>query len=127
MFTTPAEAHRFFLEYTQPRPLAGTVRQKLGTARYGEESVDREITLFNQAESVYYSRTLTVRYGRYVVMLEDNSDMRALTPRPAHGERPWLCEAVFDQVAHAALARWRNYKLLLAGTGKDPLNQFRSR
>ncbi len=114
MFSDANQAHQFF-----DKSLNKTKTVKLATPlvfsriQKGDEGFTVDNSRMNDGKKIAFARSTMIRYDKYLVTLNANSNMRALGPRPAHGERKWLAEAVYDTVLKAALVKWTAYKTLL--------------
>lgn len=112
-----AAAHRAFLSYSASQSPQRNVARKVKslTVTGGDEGCDIvENVVDDSQKPVRFHRQTFLRYGRYVVEITSSADLRALGPRPAQGERRWMCEPVHDGVFAAATARWARHKALLA-------------
>ena len=106
-------AHAAFVRRV-PKPLARPVALRVNRRlRAGDEGVESILTSTQEREAVRILRQSFFRFGRYVIEIGGEADMRAPVDRPAQGERPWMCEPVYAQVRAAALDKWSHYKTVL--------------
>lgn len=104
-FASEAEARRHL---RQPVP-ARSANTKVFSrdADYGDGAhIVSIVTYSSNGVPKHIARRAQIRWGRYVVRLLGDSNMRAFVPRPARGERPWLHEPVMQRVMDAAIAAW---------------------
>ena len=66
------------------------------------------ITLDAKGVPQLCERRAYVRWGRFVMCVIGDSNMRAFVAKPAKGERPWLHEPVFERVLEHACSAWAN-------------------
>ncbi len=112
---SPEKAHGMYLKLLPKNPVPANVKRTTrGWAKADEGSEITEALLDPKGVAQQQDRIAVARYGRYVVQLLGNSDMRAPGPRPQTGERKWLSEPVFENTLQALKTRWANYKTLLA-------------
>jgi hypothetical protein len=101
----PRDPHRGRNVRVYRRPL------KVGDGGY----VVGVLTLDAKGAPQLCERRAYVRWGRFVVCVIGDSNMRAFVARPAKGERPWLHEPVFDRVFERARAVWADAGSALTG------------
>lgn len=113
-FATGAKAHEAMRDRVRRlRGSRGTAGSVAPYRRGDEALLFRRITPDKEGKPAYFASVALVRYGRYVVEIAGASDMKAFGPRPQTGERPWMCEPVFNSVLKAALAKWDRHRALL--------------
>lgn len=118
MFPNAAKAHAFFLHRRGWRPPGKAVRRTVGQPRLGDEAFSLRDYFVVQGKGQGLTRMDTVRFGRYVVMVDSTANMRDFVPRPKKGERPWLNEKTHQRVLDAAVARWARYRVILGGPAR---------
>ena len=116
-FPSEKEAHAYFLTLVPAGHLAACVHQTIKRTKNGNESFELvQTTVGPEGVATEIVRKTYARYGTFVLEIGGNSDMKAMGPRPANGERKWLCEPVYEKVRAAALARWNHYKTTVASS-----------
>lgn len=114
-FPDESAASRAFAGFVPRSISTSAVRRDLKRLRKGAEAVDIEETAFDPSHKpTRIMRDLFVRYDRYVVEVYASSDLRAFGPRPASGERPWMCDPIYTRVREAALKKWDRYRELVS-------------
>jgi hypothetical protein len=116
VFADANKAHNFFLQRKTWRPAGKAVHRIVAQPHLGDEAFSLRDYFVVHGKGQGLARMDTVRFGRYVVMVDSTANMRDFVPKPKRGERPWLNENTHQRVLDAAVARWAHYRAILGGS-----------